>query len=223
MHDFRTLQDHAGAEDHVRPAVQGRGGRTRPAASTPGSSEIGKEAPGHQRLPDEPQPQAERGGLGRERAQPRHRDQRRALQPRLARSARSTTSSASTSRAAACRPSVAERLIVLGFFDEVLDQLPVPDLAGPAARRRSRPSSSRRDVVMTRRAPCARSDDLPPGTGPPGRGRRRARSCVVRIGDDVYAIGDTCSHAERLAVRGRGARATSARSSAGSTAARSRW
>jgi Fe-S cluster assembly protein SufD len=25
-------------------------------------------------------------------------------------------------------PSVAERLIVLGFFDEVLDQLPAPDL-----------------------------------------------------------------------------------------------
>ena len=58
--------------------------------------------------------------------------------------ARSTRSSASTSRAAACRPTDAERLIVLGFFDEVLEQLPapalVPGLRGPGRR----PSSSRR-------------------------------------------------------------------------------
>ena len=43
------------------------------------------------------------------------------------RSDRSTTSSASTSRAGALT-AVAERLIVLGFFDEVLAQLPLPSL-----------------------------------------------------------------------------------------------
>ena len=45
---------------------------------------------------------------------------------------------------------------------------------------------------------------------------------VVRIGDDVYAIGDTCSHANVSLSRGRGALRRAARSSAGSTAARSR-
>ena len=34
----------------------------------------------------------------------------------------------------ACRPEIAERLIVLGFFDEVLEQLPVGALAGELRR-----------------------------------------------------------------------------------------
>ncbi len=52
-------------------------------------------------------------------------------------------------------PQVAERLVVAGFFDEVLDQLPVPErprglrrdriAAGPPGRRRSRRSRCRRD------------------------------------------------------------------------------
>ena len=33
------------------------------------------------------------------------------------------------------RPEVAERLVVLGFFDEVLDQLPAGDLAGELRQR----------------------------------------------------------------------------------------
>ena len=38
-------------------------------------------------------------------------------------------------------------------------------------------------------------DDVAPGTAARfDVGRHRI--CVVRIGDDVYAIGDTCSHAE---------------------------
>ncbi len=111
---------------------------------------------GHHRLPDQPQPQAERRCVGRQRAQPRDRDQRRPLQSRVSGRPRSTRSSASTSRAAACPRASAERLIVLGFFDEVLERLPVPDLAGPAASRRSRPSSSRRDVD-DRASTCARS------------------------------------------------------------------
>ncbi|MDQ1423537.1 MAG: 3-phenylpropionate/trans-cinnamate dioxygenase ferredoxin component, partial [Acidimicrobiaceae bacterium] len=47
---------------------------------------------------------------------------------------------------------------------------------------------------MTGTVVC-RLDDLAPGTATRVEvdGRRVA---VVRIGDDVYAIGDTCSHAE---------------------------
>ena len=41
-------------------------------------------------------------------------------------------------------PQVAERLIVLGFFDEVLDQLPVPGAGRAAARAASPPSSTAR-------------------------------------------------------------------------------
>jgi Fe-S cluster assembly protein SufD len=42
-------------------------------------------------------------------------------------------------------PSVAERLIVLGFFDEVLDQLPAPDLV-PALRRQVMAKLDRKDA-----------------------------------------------------------------------------
>jgi Fe-S cluster assembly protein SufD len=42
-------------------------------------------------------------------------------------------------------PPVAERLIVLGFFDEVLDQLPAPDLV-PALRRQVRAKLDRKDA-----------------------------------------------------------------------------
>ena len=84
--------------------------------------------PGHRRLPDQPQPQAQRRRLGRERAQPRDRDQRRPVQPRLHR--RPDRRGAALlprepRRAARGRPSGS---IVLGFFDEVLE---------PAARRPS--------------------------------------------------------------------------------------
>jgi Fe-S cluster assembly protein SufD len=42
-------------------------------------------------------------------------------------------------------PSVAERLIVLGFFDEVLDQLPAPDLV-PGLRRQVMAKLDRKDA-----------------------------------------------------------------------------
>ena len=42
-------------------------------------------------------------------------------------------------------PTVAERLIVLGFFDEVLDQLPAPDLV-PGLRRQVRAKLDRKDA-----------------------------------------------------------------------------
>ena len=103
MLDFRTFQDHRAPDTTSQPAVQGR--RRRPSPLGLHRPHPGPEGrPGHQRLPDQPQHQAVRPRLGRVGAQPRDREQRRALQPRLDGRARSTTTSASTSRAAACRP-----------------------------------------------------------------------------------------------------------------------
>ena len=68
---------------HVeRPAVQGR-------RAGPFTQRLHRPHPhprerqGHRRLPDEPQPDAQRRRLGRERAEPRHPDQRREVQPRV--------------------------------------------------------------------------------------------------------------------------------------------
>ena len=94
------------------------------------------------------------------------------------------------------RPEVAERLVVLGFFDEVLEQLPAGDARRRPAPPRRRQAQHRGGGVMTRRdaKPCAPLDDLAPGTAP-----RFVIAgvpvAVVRIDDDVYAIGDVCSHA----------------------------
>ena len=91
---------------------------------------------------------------------------------------------------------IAERLIVLGFFDEVLDQLPV----GPLADRAARPGVGQARP-RPQRSPGWRDGD---GDVPARRARvrhaRRSRVdgvavAVVRIDDDVYAIGDVCSHA----------------------------
>ena len=101
--DFRTFQDHVAPDTTSNLLFKGAVERPVPLRlhrPHPG----GKEARGHQRLPDQPQHQAVRRRLGRVGAQPRDREQRRALQPRLGGRARSTRSSASTSRAAASRP-----------------------------------------------------------------------------------------------------------------------
>ena len=57
--------------------------------------------------------------------------------------------------------------------------------------------------------------ELASGGSPPVRGRQ-ARIAVVRIGDDVYAIGDRCD--EDISLAEGGARRGQGRSSAGSTA-----
>ena len=67
-------------------------------------------------------------------------------------SARSTRTSASTSRAGACRPQVAERLVVAGFFDEVLSRLPVP--AAATALRNLVAGKLDRQVPVERRGPA---------------------------------------------------------------------
>ena len=86
--------------------------------------------------------------------------------------------------------------------------------ARPAAgradgRRAARPGAAKLDRRHAmRHASSARSTSCAPNgaTRFDVDGRPVA---VVRIGDDVYAIGDTCSHADVSLQRGRGARATS--------------
>ena len=88
---------------------------------------------------------------------------------------------------------------MLGFFDEVLGQLPGPALAAElrrAGRGEARPpTGSGRSVERERRR-----GHLPLAELEPGNARRvdvgGVPVAVVRIGDDVYAIGDTCSHAD---------------------------
>ena len=102
-------------------------------------------------------------------------------------------------------PEDAERLIVLGFFDDVLERLPVSALTDglrhsvvdKLEHRRAGGDKDRRAVGDAVRV-CAR-DDLAPGSARcfDVAGHRVA---VVRIGDDFYAIGDTCSHADYLVV-----------------------
>ena len=71
-----------GARHHVQPLVQGR--RRRPLPIRLHRAHPGAEGgAGHERLPDQPQPQAVRARVGRVGAEPRDREQRRALQPRL--------------------------------------------------------------------------------------------------------------------------------------------
>ena len=135
MLDFRTFQDHRAPDTTSDLLFKGAVDDDSHSVYTgphPGAAH----RPGHQRLPDQPQHQAVRAGLGRIGARPRDREQRRALLPRLDGRPHRRSTSASTSRAAACRPTVAERLILSGFFDEVIDRL--------AGARRWAPTCARR-------------------------------------------------------------------------------
>ena len=94
-------------------------------------------------------------------------------------------------------PEEAERLIVLGFFDDVFERLPRAVARRAAAAQRGRedraPRPDREGRCLT--SACARSTDVKPGTAArfdvDGH-----RLCVVRIDDDWYVIGDECSHAD---------------------------
>ena len=68
------------AEDHVRPPLQGCGRGTL-ALGVQRAHPRAQRSAGHDGLPDEPQPQAERGRVGRLGPEPRDRHERRALQP----------------------------------------------------------------------------------------------------------------------------------------------
>ena len=93
---------------------------------------------------------------------------------------------------------IAERLVVLGFFDEVLDQLPV----GPLAEQLRRQVSAKLDLERTltgggltwpaRRSP-ARRPRARHGQALRGRRHRRSPSCASTT--TSTPIGDMCSHA----------------------------
>ena len=110
-------------------------------------------------------------------------------------------------------PDRAERLIVLGFFDDIVERSPVPAVVGRLRREVGlrladalAPDASAPDASVAGRPDvrggagrwvsascCAGKDELEPGqarrfdVGP-------VRIALVRIGDDFYAIGDRCSH-----------------------------
>ena len=92
-------------------------------------------------------------------------------------------------------PQVAERLVVAGFFDEVLGRMPVPGLVGPLRPR----IAAKLDRRGRRMAECTRCDLCRARRAAPTAARRRFdvdghRIAVVRIDDDLYAIGDRCTH-----------------------------
>ena len=177
---------------------------------------------------DQPQPGARRGRPRRLGAQPRHRGERRAVQPRVDGRARSTRTSATTSSRGASSPSVAEQLIVAGFFDEhrrpgPRRRCPGPGRPGPGRAVRGdrwlSPGDGADGAAAVTVRLCGR-DDLAAGRGPavrrgrapggPGPHRRR----LLRRRRPLQPRG-------LLAGRRRGAGRTSARSSAPSTARRS--
>ena len=91
-------------------------------------------------------------------------------------------------------PEVAERLIVAGFFDEVLDQMPDSGRwRGPCDGRDRPPARSPRRSRDERSSASARSKTSNPAR-PSASTSASCRIAVVRIDDDWYAIGDTCTH-----------------------------
>ena len=201
MHDFRTFQDHAAPDTTANLLFKGAVAGPRPVASTPGSS-------GSARRPGAPTPSrptatssCPTSAWAESRAQPRDRDQRRALQPRL------TVGPIDEEQrfyleSRGVPPEVAERLIVLGFFDEVLERLPVAGAAWPTCAPRSPTKLDRtpEDLPMSAVDRCARLDDAAPTATARRFDVDGHRVAVVRIGDDVYAIGDTLQPRRRLAV-----------------------
>ena len=150
------------------------------------------------REPDEPQPRADRRRRGRLDPQPRDRGQRREVLARDRRSGPIDEDQLYYLESRGVPPAEAERLIVLGFFDDVLDRLPIPTLA---ACRSGAPWSRRSSTARGRDLRVCSVKDVEAGSA------RRfdvdgQRLCVVRIGDDFYVIDDTCSHADYSLAEG---------------------
>ena len=99
---------------------------------------------------------------------------------------------------------MAERLIVFGFFEDVIARLAVAVAGRPAAGAPWPPSS--RPALTWREARelrgLARRADVPRAASARRFDVDGHRLAVVRIGDDWYAIGDRCSHAEASLAEG---------------------
>ena len=193
VHDFRTRQFHAGQRSALDAAVQGRGRRlVAVGLHRTHRDREGRQA--HRRAPDEPQPAAVTGRARRQRAQPGHPRERRRCAPTPRASGRSTNSSAGTSSRVASSREEAERLMIQGFFNEMLATLPA----------RARPNWS--SATSPRCWPACGGDAVTTSTwatssdfvsGVPRQVRVADRVLVVvRIEDDVYVLDDRCSHEE---------------------------
>ena len=200
MHDFRTLQDHAAPATTTdllfKGAVQDRGRsvysgliRVRPGARGTNAFQTNRNLVLSEgaRADSVPNLEIDENDVGCSHASavgPVDEEQRFYLESR------------------GVPPEVADRLIVLGFFGEVLDRLPSRPgrrRAGhhrpPAGVRTSRPRPPAEPVMATTDVRLCAVDELAAGTA-----RRfdvgEHRIALVRIGDDFYAIGDRCSHAD---------------------------
>jgi len=199
MLDFRTLQDHDAPNTRSDLLFKARS-RTPRSPSTRGSSASATTRRSRWRSrPTATSCSPRRGGeVG---AQPRDRGRRREVLARQHRRAgrRDALYYLATR---GWPPEEAERLIVLGFFDDVFDRLPVPSLVAPLRRSVSRSSStatrSRGPVPDVR--VCAVAD-----VKPAPRALRCRRSSAVRGERRRHVLRDRRRVLPRrlLALRGR--------------------
>ena len=132
MLDFRTLQDHDAP--HTRSDLLFKGAVEDTAQSVySGLIRIRPEAQKSEAYQTNRNLVLTEGAGARVDPEPRDRGQRRRARTR-APSARSTTTSCYYLESRGVPPEEAERLIVLGFFDDVFERLPVPSLVAPLRR-----------------------------------------------------------------------------------------
>ena len=92
-------------------------------------------------------------------------------------------------------------MLIRGFFQQVIDRLPIEGLGEPVSDEVSDGSSRRRRKAGSHEGRDRRVDTLPRD-----RGIRVTlgddRIAMFRIGDEVFAVGDRCSHAEASLAEG---------------------
>ena len=188
--DYRTFQDHVAPDTTSNLLFKGTVSDRSRSVYT-GLIRVAKDGAGHQRLPDQPQHQALRGGVGRVRAQPPDREQRRALQPRVRRRADRRGAALlprEPRRAHPGRRAPHRRRVLRRGVRPAARQRPAP-----RARRRRRGQARARCSHEASSSASGRSRTSPDGKALRVEIGDRA-VVVVRIGDDVYALGDRCSH-----------------------------
>ena len=193
VHDFRTHQLHLGARSRSTLLSKGAAGDVSRSIYT-GLIEIEKGAQSHRRAPDQPQPAAV------------------AATPTPTRSPTSTsartTSCAPTRRrvgpldalqlwyleSRGVEPARARELILLGFFLEMLDDMP------PAVARLVEADVSATLAKVggscVSEVDVGALSDFADGAARPGARRRPRPARWCACGDDVYVLDDRCSHEE---------------------------
>ena len=163
MLDFRTLQDHAGAAHPQRPAVQGRG-RGQGPVGLQRAHPAPARGPEVERVPDQPEPGAERGRRRRVDPEPRDRGERRPLLARVDR------------RSDRRRPALLPREPRAS-----VPRTPSDSSCSASSRTSSSGCRSRRSRARCG-ARCTRRSGISMGTEVRGLlGRRRARAVVAAL------------------------------------------